>query len=381
MGRSRGACVAASPPSYVSLSTDSNGPLPDTARARRHLRLKGSSPAALPPEGRRLADVRHAVCRRALLPSCSRGCSPRPARQLSGSYGRCFSRRRPLPRRGLLEQHQEVTPVRAPGRTRTGMKTVLQTAAYPFSPPEHQLGVTGRFRSGTAAFTARHAEPLHHDHHGCPRLESNQHLLRFRQAPSPDRLRGHRCGRVVPGHGHRRLFGCQRARSLRNASAGKRGVEPRSLGQEPRASPSKLLPRLHDRPPETKKAAVVSQGGFRPNYRRVRRLAAPVHARLEPKARFDALVMTMLAAEQTIAIRRKHGARRSSFVVEHDQHDLVKVNSALTTVKIFFPTCSGSWRFLDERHTADQHGTSGDPVGQTSETREQLGPAGPCSNG
>ena len=29
----------------------------------------------------------------------------------------------------------------------------------------------------------------------CPRLESNQHLLRFRQAPSPDRLRGHCCGR------------------------------------------------------------------------------------------------------------------------------------------------------------------------------------------
>src|SRR3954451_14158353 len=29
----------------------------------------------------------------------------------------------------------------------------------------------------------------------CPRLESNQHLLDFSQAPSPDRLRGHRCGR------------------------------------------------------------------------------------------------------------------------------------------------------------------------------------------
>ena len=29
----------------------------------------------------------------------------------------------------------------------------------------------------------------------CPRLESNQHLLGFSQAPSPDRLQGHRCGR------------------------------------------------------------------------------------------------------------------------------------------------------------------------------------------
>src|SRR3954451_24212695 len=34
---------------------------------------------------------------------------------------------------------------------------------------------------------------LHPDE--CPRLESNQHLLDFSQAPSPDRLRGHRCGR------------------------------------------------------------------------------------------------------------------------------------------------------------------------------------------
>ena len=32
-------------------------------------------------------------------------------------------------------------------------------------------------------------------HRWCPRLESNQHLLRFRQAPSPDRLRGQCCGR------------------------------------------------------------------------------------------------------------------------------------------------------------------------------------------
>lgn len=31
----------------------------------------------------------------------------------------------------------------------------------------------------------------------CPRLESNQHLLRFRQAPSPDRLRGQCCGRGI----------------------------------------------------------------------------------------------------------------------------------------------------------------------------------------
>ena len=76
-------------------------------------------------------------------------------------------------------------------------------------------GVTVRYRSGTFAFTARCAEPLHYGHHQlrargqesnqatatraqivwCPGLESNQRLLRFTQAPSPDRLPGHRCGR------------------------------------------------------------------------------------------------------------------------------------------------------------------------------------------
>ena len=44
----------------------------------------------------------------------------------------------------------------------------------------------------------------------------------------------------------------------------------------------------------------------------------------------------MLTAEQTIAISRKYGAHRYPFVVEHDQHDFVKVNSGLETVKIFF---------------------------------------------
>jgi len=53
----------------------------------------------------------------------------------------------------------------------------------------------------------------------------------------------------------------------------------------------------------------------------------------------------MLTAEQTAAIGRKYGAHRYRFVVEHDQHDFVKVNSRLEVVKIFFPTYRGSWRF------------------------------------
>src|SRR6185312_7796323 len=43
LGRLTGACVAASPPWYLSLSTDSNGPLPGTGRVRRRLRLRGSA--------------------------------------------------------------------------------------------------------------------------------------------------------------------------------------------------------------------------------------------------------------------------------------------------------------------------------------------------
>src|ERR1700747_1189582 len=86
------------------------------------------------------------------------------------------------------------------------------------------------------------------------------------------------------------------------------------------------------------------------------RLAAPPNARLEtlgripawnracdcPQGVFAAILLAMLTAEQTIAIGRKYGAHRYRFVVENDQHDLVKVNSRLETVKIFF-ACSVSW--------------------------------------
>jgi hypothetical protein len=51
----------------------------------------------------------------------------------------------------------------------------------------------------------------------------------------------------------------------------------------------------------------------------------------------------MLTAEQTIAIGRKYGAHRYRFVVEHDQHDFVKVNSRFEVVKIFFSTCRWCW--------------------------------------
>jgi hypothetical protein len=53
----------------------------------------------------------------------------------------------------------------------------------------------------------------------------------------------------------------------------------------------------------------------------------------------------MLTAEQTIAIGRKYGAHRFSFVCGHDQHDFVKVNSSFDTVKIFLSTRGDASRF------------------------------------
>ena len=152
----------------------------------------------------------------------------------------------------------------------------------PRSPPV--LRVTARLRSGTFAFTARRAEPLHHGHHvrveagGVAPSSRAYHAralllsytsvgqggwicpsgLRFPKPaliyPSstlmPLRLcalvwnrtstswtsarRHHQIGYegivvagVVPGHGHRRLFGFHRARSLRNKAVRGRGFEPR----------------------------------------------------------------------------------------------------------------------------------------------------------
>ena len=88
------------------------------------------------------------------------GASTRPAKKpigarggnrtrLAGLEGRCLM---PIGHACVVSAQRELNPllrtgkpacslehlgrVGAPGRTRTGMKTVLQTAAYPFSPPE-----------------------------------------------------------------------------------------------------------------------------------------------------------------------------------------------------------------------------------------------------
>ena len=152
------------------------------------------------------------------------------------------------------------------------------------------LGVTARLRSGTFAFTARRAEPLHHGHHGrlrrgggtrtlvsrlsgaCSPLELHLRWsgcldlpqrpevpetgARLSELPSSTLMsalvwnrtstswtsarRHHQIGYegivvagVVPGHGHRRLFGFHRARSLRNRAVRGRGFEPRRAGSKP----------------------------------------------------------------------------------------------------------------------------------------------------
>jgi hypothetical protein len=144
-------------------------------------------------------------------------------------------------------------------------------------------GVTVRYRSGTFAFTARCADPLHYGHHQLRARgqESNQATAGLTDNPlqsvliredevgeegssrcSSTELRAHKsfgalvwnrtsvsCSSnrrhhqigyqgivvagVVPGHGHRRLFGFQRAPSLRNDFVRGRGLEPRRTGSKP----------------------------------------------------------------------------------------------------------------------------------------------------
>jgi hypothetical protein len=122
-----------------------------------------------------------------------------------------------MPRRTCSARRREG---RLPGRSPSSREAGESNPAGRFWRParsqlaSHILWVTARLRSGTFAFTARRAGPLHHGHHAgqggwicpsdlrfpkpaliypsstlmCSRLESNQHLLDFSQAPSPDRL-------------------------------------------------------------------------------------------------------------------------------------------------------------------------------------------------
>jgi hypothetical protein len=53
----------------------------------------------------------------------------------------------------------------------------------------------------------------------------------------------------------------------------------------------------------------------------------------------------VLTAEQPHAIGRKSGLFRVAFVVAHDQHGSVKVNSRIEIVKINFSNGRGRWNF------------------------------------
>jgi hypothetical protein len=163
--------------------------------------LERQRATGLPPEARRLADVRPAVCQRGLLPSMTKARASRRS-VASGAM-------RPVPPRMTLTNRQggrsrsklqgSESNRRAPAheagsganppcseRAGPGLGSPPLTRADPtrrelqaaeelnlavrfWRPARSQIaaqifGVTARVRSGTFAFTARRAEPLHHGH-------------------------------------------------------------------------------------------------------------------------------------------------------------------------------------------------------------------------
>ena len=136
VGRLTGACVAVSPPWYLSLSTDSNGLLPGTSRVRRRLRLRGSVRRS---SHRTTADLQTCDARSAsALCSwcCSRGCCPRPIPTAAG-FDPVLFEALALAGRVLLEQRHEVAPS-CRGRNRTDRVRLMRPARVPTLPAERQ---------------------------------------------------------------------------------------------------------------------------------------------------------------------------------------------------------------------------------------------------
>jgi hypothetical protein len=75
---------------------------------------------------------------------------------------------------------------------------VLETRLIPDRDPNVDVvSVAGSAPAASGSRNRRSSKPSSTLMHTCSRLESNQHLLRFEQAPSPDRLREHHRGRVI----------------------------------------------------------------------------------------------------------------------------------------------------------------------------------------
>jgi hypothetical protein len=198
----------------------------------------------------------------------------------------------------------------------------------------------------------------------CPRLESNQHLLDFSQAPSPDRLRGHRCGR-----GGARPLASSTIRLSESAFAAPRtcpGTRIRTSMSRVKAcrpaisrSPDRTAARMHAPPkrsrnsfsaPRSTSRNEKSRRGF-PGRLSVEplagsRLTAPPGIRLETPGQMLAgnrahgcptgVVTAISPAKRATAIGRNRGLRRFARFLADFQHDFGKVNAAPTSVKVFF---------------------------------------------
>ena len=142
--------------------------------------LERQRAAALPPESRRLADVRRAACQRALLGIAREVVALVPLRQLTGSAGRSASERWPLAGHDLLEPHHEVAPQ-------------LQGSESNRRAPAYEAGL------GTSTRPARIRLST--------RRESNPPRRLGRPVPMPI---GHACSGVEGGNRTRASPGCSR---------------------------------------------------------------------------------------------------------------------------------------------------------------------------
>jgi hypothetical protein len=193
----------------------------------------------------------------------------------------------------------------------------------------------------------------------CSRLESNQHLLDFSQAPSPDRLQERFAGRIgvrpaassamklsktaQTSSGTRNRTSIGRVKACRPSIDRSPSIGFSASGMElPRTSRGERCSVL-DRPPEMKKAAEVSLGGLTSNDKIRSRLTAPPCLWLETLGAVHLGIRAFLSPGQTIAFQHAPDAGRNCDRLREaeygvsSQHDFAKVNSAHSFVKRIFP--------------------------------------------
>lgn len=165
--------------------------------------------------------------------------------------------------------------LRLGGRIRTCVVSVPGRVDNPYPTP--RCWVTARFRSGTCAFTARHAEPLHYGHHRFRDADSNRNdaaseTARLRQR-IPDRfVRPSRIELASPGYRPRALpLSYRRVRGA--------GIEPASPGCRPGAQPLDQ-PRSPGRGSRTRNLLFPKQAAYQQAITRM--MCAPSRNRTAP---------------------------------------------------------------------------------------------------